>query len=156
MNRREPETTSTARPGQTSPVIGDGENGATRYEGDSVPGLVKKLAFDLSTLFNQELALAKAEMTSAVKDARSGVSSMAMGGGVLYAGLLFLLGGVMLLLTNWVSLMTAAFIVGAVVTIIGAILLSSGKKKIEAGSLKPDRTIDSVRKDAEFARRKVK
>lgn len=156
MNRREPETTSTAHPGHTSPVIGDGENGATRYEGDSVPGLVKKLAFDLSTLFNQELALAKAEMTSAVKDARSGVSSMAMGGGVLYAGLLFLLGGVMLLLTNWVSLMTAAFIVGAVVTIIGAILLSSGKKKMEAGSLKPDRTIDSVRKDAEFARRKVK
>lgn len=155
MNRRESGSTPTNRTGHTSPVIGDGENGATRYEDDSVPGLVKKLAYDLSTLFNQELALAKAEIKSNVKDVGSGVTSIATGGAVLYAGLLFLLGGVMLLLTNWVDLTTAAFIVGAVVTIIGAILLSSGKKKMSADALTPDRTIDSVKKDADLARRKM-
>lgn len=143
------------RAGQPSPVIGDGDNGATRYEDESVPGLVRKLASDLSTLFSQELALAKAEMETAVKDVRSGVSSMAIGGGVLYAGLLFLLGGVMLLLGYWVELPIAALIVGAVVTIIGAILLRSGKKRMEADSLIPERTIDSVKKDADLARRKM-
>lgn len=143
------------RAGQPSPVIGDGDNGAKRYEDESVPGLVRKLASDLSTLFSQELALAKAEMETAVKDVRSGVSSMAIGGGVLYAGLLFLLGGVMLLLGYWVELPIAALIVGAVVTIIGAILLRSGKKRMEADSLIPERTIDSVKKDADLARRKM-
>jgi hypothetical protein len=155
MNRREPGSTPTNRTGNASPVIGDGDNGATRYEDDSVPGLVKKLAYDLSTLFSQELALAKAEVASTVKDVRTGVSSIAMGGAVLYAGLLFLLGGVMLLLTNWMSLMTSAFVVGAVVAIIGAILLSSGKKKMQADSMTPDRTIESVKKDADLARRKM-
>ena len=155
MNRREPGSTPTNRTGHTSPVSGDGDNGATRYEDESVPGLVKKLAYDLSTLFSQELALAKAEMRSIVKDVRSGVSSVAIGGLVLYAGLLFLLGGVMLLLANWVDLTAAAFIVGAVVTIIGAILLSSGKKKMQVDSMTPDRTIDSVKKDADLARRKM-
>ncbi|HEX6260945.1 MAG TPA: phage holin family protein [Woeseiaceae bacterium] len=154
MNRREPGSTPNTRAGH-SPVIGDGDNGATRYEDESVPGLVRKLASDLSTLFSQELALAKAEMTAAVKDVRGGVSSMAIGGGVLYAGLLFLLGGVMLLLGYWVELPIAALIVGAVVTIIGAILLNSGKKRMEADSLKPERTIDSVKKDADLARRKM-
>jgi hypothetical protein len=62
----------------------------------------------------------------------------------------------MLLLTNWMDLTTAAFVVGAVVTIIGAILLSSGKKKMSADSLIPERTIDSVKKDADLARRKMK
>lgn len=154
MNRRESGSTPTNRTG-TSPVIGDGDNGATRYEDDSVPGLVKKLAYDLSTLFSQELSLAKAEMTSAVKDVRTGVTSIATGGAVLYAGLLFLLGGVMLLLTNWMDLTAAAFIVGAVVTIIGFILLKSGQKKMEVDSMAPDRTIDSIKKDADLARRKM-
>ena len=155
MNRRESGSTPTNRTGNTSPVIGDGDNGATRYEDDSVPGLVKKLAYDLSTLFSQELSLAKAEMSSTVKDVRTGVTSIATGGAVLYAGLLFLLGGVMLLLTNWMDLTAAAFIVGAVVTIIGVILLNSGKKKMEVDSMAPDRTIDSIKKDADLARRKM-
>jgi uncharacterized membrane protein len=156
MNRREPGSTPVTRTGHTGPVLGDGENGAARYEDESVPGLVKKLAFDLSTLFSQELALAKAEMTAAVKDVRSGVSSIAIGGGVLYAGLLFLLGGVMLLLARWVALPYAALIVGAVVMIVGAILLSSGKKRMDASALKPERTMEAVRKDADLARRKTK
>lgn len=169
MNRQEPGSVPTTRKERIRPVAGDGDNGSARYEdesaryegrsaryeGESVPGLVKKLALDLTTLFSQEVELAKAEMTSAVRDVRSGISSMAMGGGVLYAGILFLLGGVMMLLTQWVSLTVAAFIVGGVVTIIGAIMLAAGKKKMSAERLTPDRTIDSVRKDAEYARRKA-
>jgi len=165
MNRRERGTTPTTGaehshpiPGEerTRTLAGDGDNGAAIHEDRSVAGLVKQLAYDLSTLFSQELALAKAEMTRAVSDVRSGMSSLAIGGGVLYAGLLFLLGGIMLLLAYWVILPVAALIVGAVVTLVGAIMLRTGKKRMEADSLKPDRTIDSVRKDAELARRKVK
>lgn len=153
MNRQEPGSTPTTRPENGRTMTGDG--GPERYEGESVPGLFKKLATDVSTLFSQEIALAKSEMTSAVSDVRTGITSMATGGLVTYAGLLFLLGGVMLLLTEWVSLMTAAFIVGAVVTVIGLIMLMAGKSKMSAESMKPDRTVDSLRKDAEFARRKV-
>jgi hypothetical protein len=154
MNRKEPGSTPATRQEQRPPLTGNGDQ-VERYEGESVPGLVKKLAMDVSTLFSQEVALAKAEMTSAVSEVRSGLMSVAAGGGVLYAGILFLLGGVMMLLTEWVSLTAAAFIVGGVVTIIGAILLATGKKRMEADSLAPDRTIDAVKKDAEFARRKV-
>lgn len=159
MNRREPGSNPSTR-GQGQPpgaMIGDGDNGAAaRHQDESVPGLVKKLASDLSTLFNQELALAKAEMTSAVSNVGSGISSLAIGGAVLYAGILFLLGGIMLLLAYWVALPIAALIVGAVVAIVGAILLGTGKKKMDADALKPDRTIASVRKDADLARRKAK
>lgn len=154
MNGQHPESTPTTRTERTRPLT-DGNHGPERYEGESVPGLFRKLAMDVSTLFSEEVALAKAEMKSAVTDVKTGLVSVAAGGAVLYAGIIFLLGGVMMLLTQWVSLTVAAFIVGGVVTIIGAILLSSGKKKMQAESLKPDRTMDSVRKDAEFARRQV-
>lgn len=151
MNARQPGGTPT---GRTHPRT-NGNHGPERYEGESIPGLFKKLAMDVSTLFSEEVALARAEMKSAVTDVKSGIMSVAAGGGVMYAGILFLLGGVMLLLTEWVSLTAAAFIVGGVVTIIGAILLSAGRKKMQADSLKPDRTIESIREDAELARRKM-
>ena len=154
MNGQEPGSIPTTRTERARPLT-DGNGSPERYEGESVPGLFRKLAMDVSTLFSEEVALAKAEMKTAVTDIRTGLMSVAAGGGVMYAGILFLLGGVMLLLTQWVSLTVAAFIVGGVVTIIGAILLSSGKKKMQAESLKPDRTMESVRKDAEFARRQV-
>lgn len=176
MNRRDHESTPGKGPEHTRPLTGDGNGGGSPaheigvasheragvhdslepQSDQSVPGLVKKLAYELSTLFSQELALAKSEMTRAVHNVSSGVSSMAMGGGVLYAGILFLLGGIMLLLAYWVILPVAALIVGAVVTIVGAIMLRTGKKKMEADSLKPDHTIDSLHKDAELARRKAK
>lgn len=167
MNRREQEPTPMSGMEHTRPMSGDGNGGVAGREGfarherterqsdQSVTGLVKKLAYDLSTLFSQELSLAKAEMTRAVEGLQSGISSVAMGGGVLYAGILFLLGAIMLLLANWVVLPVAALIVGGVVTIVGAIMLRTGKKKMQADSLRPDRTMDSVQKDADLARRKV-
>lgn len=154
MNRQEPGSIPGTRKEYARPLTGDGNGGSARYADESVPGLVKRLAMDLSTLFSQELALAKAEMKSAVADVQGGIASIAMGGAVLYAGLLFLLAGVTMLLTAWFTLIVATFIVGGVVAIIGAIMLSAGKKRMKAESLKPDRTIDSVKKDAEFARRK--
>lgn len=110
MNRQEPGSTPTTHSESERPMHPEGErpltgNGGTEhYEGESVPGLFRKLANDVSTLFGQEIALAKAEMTSAVTDVRTGITSIASGGLVLYAGILFLLGGVMMLLAQWVGM----------------------------------------------------
>lgn len=153
MNRQEHPQSPKSPPAARQPGTGDG-NGAPMDE-ESVPGLVRRLTNELSTLFRQELALAKSEMTHAVSDIKTGVSSVAMGGGVLYAGILFLLGGIMLLLAYWVVLPVAALIVGAVVAIVGAIMLRSGTKKMSSDSLTPDRTVESVRKDSDMARRKM-
>lgn len=155
MNRQEPGSSpTTTRPENGRGMAGDG--GTTeRYEGESVPGLFRKLAQDVSTLFTQEAALARTELTSALTDVRSGITSMATGGAVLHAGILFLLGGVMLLLSQWIELVWSAFIVGGIVTLIGVIMLASGRKKMSADSMKPDRTVDSLKKDADLARRKV-
>ncbi len=161
MNRQEPGSSPGTRPENGRSMSGDGggvehfETATGRYEDESVPGLFRKLANDVSTLFRQEVALARSEMTSAVSDLQGGITSIAMGGGVLFAGILFLLGGVMLLISQWLGLIWAAFIVGAVVSVIGLIMLAAGKKKMSAESMKPDRTMDSLRKDADLARRKV-
>lgn len=120
-----------------------------------VVGLVRRLAEDVTTLFTKELALLKVETTSAIKDTRSGISSMAIGGAVLYAGLLFLLTSAMLALALVMDAWLAALIVGGVVAIIGAIMLASGKKKLEPAAFKPEHTAASMDKDREMIKRNI-
>ncbi|MGB7215180.1 MAG: phage holin family protein [Gammaproteobacteria bacterium] len=127
----------------------------TRVGDARVVTLVRRLADETATLFTKELALLKVETTNAIRDTRSGVASIATGGAVLYAGFLFLLLaaylGLSLVLEEWL----AALIVGGVVALIGAIMLSSGKKKLDASSFKPEQTQAALQKDREMIKRNV-
>jgi hypothetical protein len=121
----------------------------------SVPGLIKSLADDVTHLFAQEVALAKTEVSSAVKDIKAGVLSLAIGLGVLFAGFIVLLGaavaGLALVMETWL----AALIVGGVVAIIGVVLLMKAKNSLNPDSMVPNRTIESLKKDEEMVRRTV-
>ncbi len=117
--------------------------------------LVRRLADEITTLFTKELALLKVETTEAIRETRTGITSMAAGGAVLYAGFLFLLGAAFLGLSLVVDSWLAALIVGGVVAIIGAIMLSSGKKKLEASSFKPEHTQAALQKDREMIKRNI-
>ena len=117
--------------------------------------LIRRLADEVTTLFTKELALLKVETTDAIRETRTGITSMAAGGAVLYAGFLFLLGAAFLGLSEVVDRWLAALFVGGVVAIIGAIMLSSGKKKLEASSFKPEHTQASLQKDREMIKRNI-
>ena len=117
--------------------------------------LIRRLADEITTLFTKEIALLKVETTKAIHDAQSGVGSIAAGGAVLYAGFLFLLVSAFLGLSLVVEGWLAALIVGAVVAIIGAIMLSSGRKKLQASSFKPEYTQAAMQKDREMLKRNI-
>lgn len=117
--------------------------------------LFRRLADEVTTLFTKELALLKVETTNAIRETRTGVSSLAAGGAVLYAGFLFLLVaaflGLSLVMDGWL----AALIVGAVVALIGGIMLASGRKKLEASSFRPEHTQAALQKDREMIKRNI-
>lgn len=121
-------------------------------EAESVPGLLRRLADEVSTLFAQELALLKSETTSAMHDVRSGIMSVATGGAITFLGAIFLLLAAVYGLSNVVEPWLAALIVGGVVTLIGLIMLLTGKKKVEPAAFRPRHTEASLRKDANMVR----
>lgn len=128
-----------------------GDGRARRFEPRIVPS-IKRVAEDATTLFSKELALLKAELTSAIGNARAGIGAMAAGGAVLYAGLLCLLFAAITGLALYMDLWLSALIVGAVVVLIGAIMLWSGKRKVEPAAFKPEHTSASLRKDRDMLR----
>ncbi|HEY8509022.1 MAG TPA: phage holin family protein [Steroidobacteraceae bacterium] len=136
-----------------SPTIGNGHS-TTPMDAESPVGLLRRLADDVTDLLRKELALATSEVSQTVETTRSGLVSLAAGGGVLFAGLLFLLGAATAALAQIMDLWLASLIVGAVVTLIGLIMVASGRKKMKPDRLKLERTRDSLRSDAHLMSRR--
>jgi hypothetical protein len=115
--------------------------------------LLKQLADETTTLVRQELDLAKAEMREKAGKAGPGFGMWGAAGamgllaaGALTAFLILALDGVM---PNWL----AALIVGLVYAAIAAVLYVDGKHRVEeAGSPVPQKTIESVKEDVQWAK----
>jgi hypothetical protein len=121
---------------------------------ETAAGLVRRLVDDLSILLRKELALARVEVTQALDDAKKGLAGVAVGGAVLYAGLLALLAAVILMLSRVMPAWGAALLVGAITVIAGYAMIKAAQKKLAPSNLKPERTQEALRRDKEeFQRR---
>lgn len=121
----------------------------------SVAGLFRQLAHEVPELFAMELALAKAEARESANAMLAGIGAVATGGAVMLAGLIILLlsatAALALVLAPWL----AALIIGIAALIVGAIMVAIGKKQFSVDSLKPDRTVRSLKKDEAMVREKM-
>ena len=134
------------------------EASATRNANEqrSLVGLFSDLWRETATLVRDEAELAKAEITEKVTQVQTAAVELAAGAAVLYAGFLVLLAaaaiGLAQVLPEEMAPWLAPLIVGLVVAGAGVVLLVIGRNKIKAGNLAPERTIDSLRRDADLAK----
>lgn len=124
--------------------------------GESLGDLVSELTGDLSKLMRQELELAKAEIRQEATKAGKATGMLAAAGFAGYLttvllslALVFALGAIMPL--GW-----AALIVGALWGIAGAVLYTSGRAKLRTVNPKPERTVETLKEDAEWAKHPTK
>jgi hypothetical protein len=123
-------------------------------ESQSAFGLLRRLTDELATLLRQELALATAELTRSMRAILTGAASLAVGGAVLYTGLLAMLAAAVLGLATVLHPWLAALVIGAAVTVIGIILVSMGIRSLDPSTLKPSRTTESLRRDKDVITRR--
>lgn len=131
---------------------------AFNREGRSIPQLIRDFTGDVTALVRDEVDLAKSEVSEKISQLGSGLTWLGIGALVLFAGLLVLLDaatvGLLLVLPPeqpWL----APLIVGGVVFIIGLIMLASGRGKVNAHNLKPQRIIEEARRDKRLIKEKV-
>ncbi len=130
--------------------------GATQAGGRSFVGLFSDLWRETTTLVHKEAELAMAAMSDRVSEVVMALSAMAVGGAIVFAGFLALLAAAIIALARVLPPEAAAWlsplIVGVVVMVIGFIALSGGKRKVGADNLKPQRTLDSLRRDRQVVK----
>lgn len=127
-----------------------------RPEGRSLIELFADLWRETSTLVHKEAELAKAEMSEKVSQVSTGIVELAIGGLIVFAGFIILLialsNGLAHLLPEELADWLAPLIVGAVVMLFGFIALMRGRKNVKPESLAPERTMQSMRRDAQLVK----
>lgn len=125
----------------------------------SITALMSELANETTTLVRQEVALAKAEGSEKLHQVTSGIKSLVVGGAILIVSLFYILDavvyGIARLMPEAYQLWLGALIVGVVVGIVGVILIKKGSSQLQASSLKPSRTAESVKRDAQTVKGQV-
>jgi hypothetical protein len=120
----------------------------------SLGDLFGDLTSQLTQLLHREVELAKTEMTANVVRTGRNASLIGAGGVVVHAGFLALVAAAIALLVSafdldvWVgALIVAVLLLGA-----GFALIQRGRSQLEASSLVPTRTIETLKDDAEWAK----
>jgi hypothetical protein len=123
-----------------------------RGDDQSIGSLIAEVADDVSRLFRQEVALAKAELKA---EATKAGKAAGMLGGAGFAGymvalfislaLMFGLGAIMPI--GW-----AAVIVAVLWGIAGAVLYTTGRKRMRDVSPVPQQTVETLKEDAQWLR----
>ena len=134
----------------------------TSYEGRPLIGLISDLWRETSRLIHAEVELATVEISEKVSEVRTGLISIAVGGAILFAGVLVLLfaavAGVYRLLEGQTehALWAAPTIVGAAVVIAGGIAVAKGRSELKAANLAPERTLRSLQRDAQMVKEHIR
>jgi hypothetical protein len=119
----------------------------------STAELVKTASEQISRLVRDELRLAQAELARKGKHAGVGAGLFGAGGLLALYGVAAVLTAVILLLAYVLPAWLAALIVTAVYGAAAAVLGLRGKTEIsEAGPPTPERTVESVKEDVQWAK----
>ena len=128
---------------------------ASEKDNRSAATLLSDLVGEVSALMRQEVLLAKKEMTEKISQIGKAGASLAVGGAVLFAGFLVLLASAVVALAHTMPVWLSALLVGGVVAVVGGVLLMKGISNLKAENLAPKRTIDSLKRDKEFAQEHI-
>ena len=133
-------------PDVTAVRVGQSSSTDTDVSRHSVGELVKEVTQDLTKLFNQELALAKAEVAIEAKKAGKTAGEFGAAGLAGYFAVLFASLTLMFALAAWWDSFTwAALAVTVLWAIVGAVLFSRARKQAKQINPKPERTIQTLK-----------
>lgn len=123
----------------------------------SVTELMGDVARESADIVRKEIELAKLEGAEKLGEAKRALGGMAIGGPILFAGILILLQAAVLGLDlfiqePWLS----ATIVGGGTVLVGLTALLVGRSHARPENLKPDRSMTSLRRDQETIARHVR
>ncbi len=132
------------------------EKGAVPPTEPSLAELMTGLTSDFSTLVRKEAELARVETEQTINKAIRSAVMIITSGLVAYAGLLVVLAAVSIWLGALIdNLWLGTLIVGVIVLVVGLILYIMGRGRLDDISISPERTVQTLQDDTEWAKEKV-
>jgi hypothetical protein len=126
-------------------------------EGRSLGELFSDLVQETRTLVQQEVRLAKTEMSEKASAVGRDVSSIVLGGAIAYAGLLAVMAAIIMGLSRVMSGWLAALIVGVIMAGVGLVVIQSSRSGLkQAASVTPEKTQQTLQEDKQWLKERIK
>jgi uncharacterized membrane protein YqjE len=129
---------------------------ATPQTQRSVPEVLQNIVGNLQEIIRSEFRLAKTELKEEAAKAAKPVTTFGAGLVFGFYGIGFLLLAAVYGLSTIMAGWMAALLVGAVLAIVATALISSGGKKLKRIDPTPDKTIQSLEENVQWAKHPVK
>ncbi|AEN08477.1 MULTISPECIES: phage holin family protein [unclassified Streptomyces] len=118
----------------------------------SIGELVGEISEDLTQLVREEIELAKAEVKEEAAKAGKAGGMLAGSGYTMHLVVLFGSLAAVFGFAHVVDIAWAALIVTAIWLVVGAILFVTGRSRLRAVRVKPERTAETLKEDAKWVR----
>ena len=130
---------------------------ATTKDERTLGEMFADLSRETRTLVQQELQLAKTELTEKAFKMGKGAGLIVGGGLITYGGLLAIIAALILItIALGVPPWAAALVGGVLAAGIGYLLIRSGLAALKPQELTPRKTIDTLKEDAQWLKAQVK
>jgi hypothetical protein len=130
---------------------------ATNKNEPTLGEMFAELSRETRTLVQQELQLAKTELTEKASKMGRGAGLIVGGGLIAYGGLLAIIAAMALItIALGVPPWAAAVVGGGLAAGIGYLLIRSGLAALKPQALTPRKTIDTLKEDAQWLKAQVK
>ena len=116
----------------------------------SIGEMIGNISNDLSTLFRQEVELAKVEVKEEAAKAGKAAGMLGAAGYAGHLTVVLLSFALVFGLSNVMDAGWAALIVAAIWGIVAAVLFVNGRKKMKTVDPVPHRTVDTLKEDAQW------
>jgi Kef-type K+ transport system membrane component KefB len=124
--------------------------------GRSVPEVLQDIVGNIQEIIRSEFRLAKAEIKQEASKAAAPIMMWIIGGAVGLYALGFLLFTAVMAMATVMATWFAALIVGAVLAVVSIALLSAGTKRLKLVNKVPERTIESLKENVQWAKNQIK
>lgn len=117
--------------------------------------LFSDLSSEMQTLLRQELLLARNEMTGKMARGANDLRSIALGGAVLYSGVLAIFAAAIALLAMAMPVWVAALAVGALASGAGYYMVKKGLGDIRRIDVTPRETVSTLKEEKKWLKDKA-
>jgi uncharacterized membrane protein YqjE len=124
--------------------------------GRSVPEVLQNIVGNIQEIIRSEFNLAKIEIKQEAAQAKGPVIMWLIGGALGLYALAFLLLTAIFGMATVMPIWLAALIVGAVLAVISIALLSAAGKRLRQVHTVPERTIETLKENVQWAKEQIK
>jgi hypothetical protein len=129
----------------------------TNKDEQTIGEMFAELSRETRTLIQQEIQLAKTEMSERASTMSKGAGMVAGGGLIAYGGLLAVIAAVVLgLIAIGLPPWTGALLGGVLAVGVGYLLIRSGLAALRMQELTPRKTIETLKEDAQWVKAQMR